>query len=385
MKRRTFLELAGLSGLSVGMGLSLHPRESAARASRPAGLRILVLGGTSFLGPAFVEAARSRGHQLTLFNRGKTNPGLFPEVEQIHGDRKADLARLAGRSWDAVVDTSGYLPGDVEASATALRDHVKHYVFISTISVYGDVKTPNLDETAPTPPLPANADATKVTNETYGPLKALCEQAAEKAMPGRVANVRPGLIVGPRDNSDRFTYWPARMARGGDVLAPGKPTDPVQLIDVRDLAWWLCLVCEARHVGVYNATGPAGVLTVGEMLAACQKVAGVPSRLVWASARFLEEKGISPWMDMPVWVPPESEDGGMTSMSRSRAVAAGLTFRPIVDTARDTLAWWNTLPADRRAKPRAGLSPEREQAALAALAAPTPAPPAAASSATPVK
>ena len=202
--------------------------------------------------------------------------------------------------------------------------------------------------------------------QNYGPLKALCEQAAEKAMPGRVANVRPGLIVGPRDNSDRFTYWPARMARGGDVLAPGRPTDPVQLIDVRDLAWWLVTVCEMRHVGLYNATGPTGVLTVGEMLAACQKVAGVPSRLVWASAAFLEEKKISPWMDMPVWVPPAGDTAGFTQRSIAKALAKGLTFRPFADTVKATLAFYESQSEERKAQLRAGLSAEREAKVLAA-------------------
>lgn len=328
-------------------------------------LSLLILGGTKFLGPELVNEAQARGHVVTLFNRGKTNPQLFPDVEKLRGDRNGDLKSLEGRSWDAVLDTSGYVVKQVKASAELLSRSVAQYVFISTISVYPEDLKPGSDETAPVQavPDPTSEDVQKY----YGGLKALCEAAAEAAMPGRVTNIRPGLIVGPNDPTDRFTYWPVRIGRGGDVLAPGSGEDPAQLIDVRDLAAWAITAVERKHVGVFNALGPAKKMTMREMLEGCRRGVGSDARLVWADPKVLEKNEVRPWMDMPVWT---GGDVGMATLSNARAVAAGMTFRPIDATAKDTLAWFKTLPPDRQAKLRAGLTAEREERVLQALKAP---------------
>jgi 2'-hydroxyisoflavone reductase len=358
MTRRTFLN-ASLSAAA----LACAGRGAAGGSGgRSAAKRILVLGGTGFLGPAIVEAARPRGHVLTLFNRGKTNPGLFPDVEQLHGDRDGKLDALRGRSWDAAIDTSGYVPRIVSMSAELLAPAVSRYLFVSTISVYADGMPPGSGEEAPLATVPD--PKTEEVREHYGGLKALCEKAAEAALPGRVCVVRPGLIVGPRDPTDRFTYWPVRAARAGEVLAPGDGKDPVQVVDVRDLASWMVALVERGVVGTYNAAGPARTLTMSELLAACAAAAETSPALTWVPAAFLEKEGVSPWSDLPAWV-PAGPDAGITQVSNARAVAQGLRFRPVVQTARDTLAWWRTLPEERRAKLRAGLSPEREAEVLA--------------------
>ena len=355
--RRTFL--TGTFAAAAAMTLS---RRRAAAAPKPK--KILILGGTGFLGPALVAAARAHGHTLTLFNRGKTNPGRFTDLEQLHGDRDGHLEALAGRKWDVVVDDSGYVPRHVKDSATLLAPNVGHYVFVSTISVYADLGKP-VDEDAPVAKLKEPTE--KVTGETYGALKALCEEAAKAAMPGRVTVVRPGLIVGPEDPTDRFTYWPVRIARGGEVLAPGNPSDPVAYIDVRDLANWMIWRVVERHLlGTFNALGPATTLGIGAMLDGCKKGTGSDAKLTWVDADFLEKEKVTPWADMPVWIPPVADGKYSGLISRARAVKAGLTFRPTADTAKDTLAWWNTLPAERRAKLRAGLPADKEQAVLAA-------------------
>lgn len=377
--RREFVRLSAATGATVGLSGSLGSalaRQAAASGGAPAGgaKRLLILGGTAFLGPEIVGAAKQRGWTITLFNRGKTHPEFFPELEKLRGDRKNDLKSLEGRDWDYCVDTSGYVPRHVRDSATLLRDHVKQYVFISTISVYGEsVPKIGTDENDPTGALPEGTDPTTeaVSGATYGPLKALCEKAAEDSMPGRVTNIRPGLIVGPNDPTDRFTYWPVRVAKGGDVLCPGTPNDPVQVIDVRDLAEWTVQCLERGLVGVYNATGPEGGMPIGQMLEACKHAAGpsCDAKFLWGDAKFLEEQKVGPWQDMPTWVPPDGEMAGFSRIAVGKAIAAGLKFRPIEDTARDTLAWWRTLPAERQAKLKAGISAEREAAALAALKA----------------
>ena len=356
--RRRFLQ----GSLAAAAMTLAAPRRSSATPSRPK--KILILGGTAFLGPALVAAARAHGHTLTLFNRGKTNPGRFTDLEQLHGDRDGHLEALRNRKWDVVIDDSGYVPRLVRDSATLLGPNVDHYIFISTVSVYADLSKP-IDESSPLATLKEPTE--KVSGGSYGALKALCEQEAEKAMPGRVTVVRPGLIVGPDDPSDRYTYWPARLARGGEVMAPGQPDDPVLYIDVRDLANWVVFsLVDKRIFGTFNALGPAATLGMGALLEGIRKGVGGDGRLTWVDNDFLAKHDVHPWMDMPVWVPPVGEDAFMGRISRARAVKAGLTFRPIADTARDTLAWWNTLPEERRAKPHAGLTPEREKATLAA-------------------
>ena len=384
ISRRDLVKRATGAGLLAAAGLSLRPRAAAqdaggkpaAQPARAGGtgapLKLLILGGTAFLGPELVEAAQARGHTLTLFNRGKTNPGLFPDLETLHGDRDPrkdpGLKALEGRTWDAVIDTSGYVPRVVKASAELLAPSVGQYVFISTISVFGDTSKPRMAEDGPLATMPD--ETSEDVNQHYGALKALCEQAAEAAMPGKVANVRPGLIVGPGDRSDRYTYWPVRVARGGEVLAPGDGSDPVQYVDVRDLAAWVVHLVETRTMGVFNATGPAGTETMKAFLEACVAGCGkdgkpADAKLTWVDTAFLEQEGVAPWQDLPVWVPAQGDGAGFATIDCSKAIAAGLKFRPAVDTARDTLAWWQTQPEERRAKLRAGMTPEREAEVLA--------------------
>jgi len=360
--RRDFIAVAAASA-----GLFALPALARKVAARKPGqpLRILVLGGTGFLGPHFVDAARAKKHKITLFNRGRTNPTRFSgeefkDIEQLHGDRKSDMKALQGkRRWDAVLDTSAYIPTDVTRSTRLLAKRVDQYLLVSTISVYAKMDKPGQDESAPLATL-ADPNITEVTGETYGGLKALCEQAAEKEMPGRVTVVRPGLIVGPGDNTDRFTYWPARADRGGEILAPGSAADPTQFIDVRDLAAFLLHLLEQQTYGTFNADAPAGKLTMGELLAASQRAARTPSTVTWVPADFLEAQQVSAWQDMPVWIPPQGEYAGFGRLDTRKAQAAGLMYRSLDATVADTLAYWRTLPAERRAKPRAGLSPQRE-------------------------
>lgn len=347
-------------------GASTNPDAGARIREREPGkpLDILVLGGTGFLGPHFVEAALAKGHRVTLFNRGKTNPHLFPELEKLVGDRKTgDLKALEGREFDAVVDNSGYLPKHVTQSATLLQTSGQ-YLFVSSVSAFRDQGKLGLVETDPVAPL-TEPDTEDVMTH-YGALKAACEAAAEAVMPGRVTVVRPGLIVGPGDESDRFTYWPTRIARGGEVMAPGSPDDPVQLIDVRDLAAFVLECVENQRCEVYSAVGPSERLSVKAMLEGMIAALGSDATLTWVDASFLAAHEVQPWMEMTVWVPPDSEFGGLGSVDGRKAWAAGLTTRPIGEIAKDTLAWWNAQPPDRRETPRAGLPAEREQAVLAA-------------------
>jgi 2'-hydroxyisoflavone reductase len=343
------------------------PRRTATKEKPDGKLDILILGGTGFLGPAIVEAATPRGHTLTLFNRGKTHAELFPELEKLHGDRDGKLDALKGRTWDAVVDTSGYVPRIVKMSAELLAPACQHYVFISTISVYAGFEKPNADENAAlaTMPDPTSEDVPQF----YGALKALCEKTAEAAMPGKVANIRPGLIGGPRDPTGRFTYWPVRMARGGEILAPGSGADPVQLIDVRDLAEWIVEVVEQKTVGTYNALGPVERLEMAAMLkGVAEGVGAADPKLTWVPAEFLDQEKVAPWQDMPVWIPATGDMAGSGTLSNARAVAKGLRFRPVPETAKATLDWVNGLDAETRTQvtSRAGLKPEREAEVLTA-------------------
>lgn len=376
LTRRDFLKTTAAVG-AAATASALLPRQALAdfthvRAERR--LRFLILGGTAFLGPAVVDHALSRGHQVTLFNRGRTNPHLYPDVEKLHGDRNDDLTALAGRDWDIVLDTSAYYPRVVEASAGLLRDHTRQYIVISSISVYADFSRRGIDETSAvgtvTPEEVAAVDSVqKITGANYGPLKALCEQAAEQAMPGRVCAIRPGLIVGPGDRSGRFTYWPVRVSKGGEVLAPDGPDVPTQIIDVRDLAEFIVHCAERDINGTFNATSPPEELTIGEMLAACRDVSGSDAVFTWVSKEFLAEHEVAAWSDLPVWVPLDGEEGGHPFVRVDRAVAASLRFRPVRETVRGTLDWWATVSPDDQERfglARAGLRPEREAELLAA-------------------
>ena len=333
-------------------------------------MRILILGGTGFLGSHLVEAVLARGHQPTLFNRGQTHPERFANVEKLRGDRdpqvEPGLAGLQERSWEAVIDTSGYVPRIVKASAEMLAPVLGLYVFVSSRSAYQTAADVGADETAPLATL-ADPTTEEVTGETYGGLKALCEQAATAAMPGRVANIRAGLIVGPGDPTDRFTYWPVRVARGGEVLAPGDPNGQVQFIDARDLAAFLVTVVEKGLHGPFNALGPENPLTMATMLGACRSAAGRrDDAFTWVDQKFLLDQGVKPWSEIPMWIPDAPADAGFMRTSNAKAVAAGLTFRPVEETARDTLAWFAAQPDAEQHSWKAGLTPERERSILEA-------------------
>lgn len=321
-------------------------------------MKLLVIGGTRFLGRAIVNHALVAGHEVTLFNRGQSNPDLYSgKVETLIGDRDGGLAVLDGRSWDAVIDTCGYFPRLVRDSATFLADAVQQYVFISSISVYPEaaMRQRGVDEDTAVDTI-EDETTEEMTGESYGPLKALCEQAAEAAMPGRVLNVRAGLIVGPHDLTDRFTYWPYRVAQGGEVLAPDSSDYAVQFIDVRDLAQWILHMVEVQKSGSYNVTGHAGTITLGDVLATSRKITGSDATFTWVSETFLMENEVAPWIQMPMWL--GGRVPGISQVSCENAFADGLVIRPLAETIQDTLTWQATRPADHEW--RAGLSRERE-------------------------
>lgn len=376
--RRDFLRTTALAGGALGLGLSsVRPADARAadvaaaaaprrpRPAPPKPLRILILGGTGFIGPHQVRYAQERGHTITLFNRGKTNPGLFPDVEKLQGDRQTgDYASLKGRDWDVVIDNPTTIPRWVRQAGEVLKGHTRQFVFISTISTYASNDTPNADETAPlaTTTEPESEDRGRL----YGPLKALSEGEAKKAFGEQHTTIiRPGLIVGPGDLSDRFTYWPVRLQRGGEVLAPGTPGDPSQIIDARDLSEFVIHCCEQETVGTFNVTGPASYLSIAEMLGGIRASMVTDAYLTFVDADFLAEQKVRAWSDMPVWIPPRGETAGFMCRSIARALAAGLTFRPLADTARDTLTYYHEQPADRQAALRAGMDPGREKEILA--------------------
>ncbi len=368
--RRAFLQT--VSADATAMAVTPMAAGQATTATKPASrkLNLLILGGTGFLGPAIVESAMARGHTMTIFNRGKTRPDIFPDVPRLRGNRDPDkddgLTALKGGSWDAVIDTSGYYPRMVRASAQLLADAVQQYVFISSISVYADNSIVGMDESGPIatmedPTLESMGDQFQY----YGSLKALCEQAAEKAMGGRATNIRPGLIVGPRDNVPRFTYWPVRVERGGEVLSPGNPSDAVQYIDVRDLADFVVTCIENRTTGSFNATGPNSPTTIAELLYGCKAVTGGDATFTWVPAEFLVERGVNAWAEMPVWVPPQEGMEGFHTIDSGKAIAAGLRSRPLADTVSATLRWYHAWPKDRPFPWRGSLEAEREAQVLA--------------------
>ena len=325
----------------------------------PAGVRVLVLGGTLFLGRHIVEAALARGHEVVLFNRGRRNPHLFPQIEKLRGDRDGDVAALRGRRFEAVIDPSGYRPEQVRAVTDVLGGAMAHYIFISSISAYREFPPHRLfDEDAPL----AQGD------QGYGALKARCEETLEETIPSRVARVRPGLIVGPHDPTDRFTYWPRRVGRGGNVLAPGRPDRPVQLVDVRDLSEWCVRLAEHQRVGVFNAVGPGSTLTMGRLLEDCAAVTGNLTHFTWVSDDGLLAASVKPWTELPLWIPEnDPRVGGMLLADNRRAVAAGLTFRPLTDTISATIEWYRREGAAGPDLPIrvTPIAPEREAELLA--------------------
>jgi 2'-hydroxyisoflavone reductase len=318
-------------------------------------MKLLVLGGTKFLGRSVVETALANGHDVTLFNRGRTNPDLFPEAEKIRGDREQDLAPLAGRSWDAAIDMATFLPRVVRLSVDALREAVNRYVYVSSISVYADMSTPPVEGAA----VATLDDPSSESIEDYGALKAACEQIVSDAFGPRALVVRPGLIVGPHDPTDRFTYWPRRIARGGEVLAPAPPDAPVQFIDVRDLGAWIVHATEQDLSGTYNAT--ALPTTFAELIETCRSVARSDARITWVAPDVLLEAGVGEWMELPLWL-ASPEFAAMQQADVSSARAAGLTFRPLEETVRDTLAWDEAR--DEAPASGVGLAPERERELL---------------------
>ena len=313
-------------------------------------MRLLLVGGPKFVGFALIEAALARGHEVTTFNRGRTSPERFPEVEMLHGDRDGDLAALEGRTWDAVLDTSGYVPRHVRGTARLLAGAAGRYLFVSSISYYADHREPRVESDPPAALGDKPADRLLDDYSNYGALKALCEQEVEAAFGDRAVLVRPGLIVGPNDPTDRFTYWPRRVERGGPILAP--PDQPIQMVDVRDLAGWMVGLLESDRGGAFNATSPPGAITFDSMLQACGA-----RELVRVTQEFLAEHGVEGWSDLPCWVAPTDERfAAFQLIPVDRAVETGLTCRPLAETARDVPEWTG----------KAGLSPERERELLAA-------------------
>jgi nucleoside-diphosphate-sugar epimerase len=334
-------------------------------------MKLLIIGGTRFLGRHLVTAALARDHEVTLFNRG--NYSLQADVETIDGDRHSELDKLKGRRWDAVVDTCGHLPHAVRSAAEALSDSVNRYVFVSSQNAYANVSVPDIAEDYPLATLTdeqldqANAIDTKGQpsyGALYGGLKALCERAAEEVMPGRVLVLRPGLIVGPYDYSDRFTYWVVRVAAGGEVLAPGRPERFVQFIDGRDLADWTVKMIERDAAGAYNAHGRPNTLTMQGLLEECKTVSQSDAQFTWASEEFLLEQQVAAWSEMPLWLPEEASPHlkGFMFISPRKAIGEGLTFRPLSDTIRDTLSWYQTHQSNEPLK--AGLNSDKERALL---------------------
>jgi len=374
--RRDFLKLAAAGGGALALGgvprplLGRTPHLShVARAAKP--LRILILGGTGFTGPFQVHYAVARGHTVTVFNRGRRQVDLPESVEHLVGDRNNDLKALEGREWDVVIDNPTTLPNWVRLSGKLLKDACRQYVFISSISVYADTSEVGMDETTPVLEYkdaadPFGLELNQQTMRFYGELKALSEREAAYWFPGRATIIRPGLIVGPRDESDRFTYWPVRVARGGEVLAPNTPNDPTQIIDARDLAEWTIRMVEQGDVGIFNATGPERPRPFGEMLEGIKAAVGSDATFTWVAQDFLREKEVRGWSDLPVWVNQGPDTAGFMTVSVAAAVAKGLTYRPFADTVRDLMAWHQARPAERQQTLRAGLTPEKEAEVLAA-------------------
>ena len=357
--RRRILKTSLLGTAAIASGCSMETTEQTGVSGTTAfgsPLKILILGGTGFIGPHMVREGLRRGQVIELFNRGRTNSELFPDLKLYKGDRDGGLSVLEGGEWDVVIDNSGYVPRHVEDSARMLAPIVSHYCYISTISVYGDMTSGPIDEDSAVGMI-EDETVEEVTGETYGPLKALCEnRVLSEVGVNRTTVLRPTYVCGPGDRTDRYTYWPARILKGGDMLWPGTPDDDIQIIDVRDLANFTIDSVEKRISGVYNTVTPAGEFKMGDMLEDCLAVTGADITPHWVSTDFLNEQEVR----LPIWEDPNGEFAPLLMVNGSRAVAAGLKNRPTRETARDTVAWWKTLPADRTEIARAGITLERE-------------------------
>jgi len=339
--------------------------------SKAKALKVLILGGTGFIGPHFVDVLTAGGHQISLFNRGKRDPEIREGIEQLLGDRDGQIDSLKGRDWDVVIDNSGYKPSQVRLTTDLLKDHVKHYIFISSIAVYSDFAKAGIDEDYK---LAVLKDPTSevVTGESYGGLKVLCEKIVEESFGKRGTIIRPTYIAGPGDHTDRFTYWPWRVARGGEMLAPGTPADPFQYIDVRDLADFIRVCVEKNVTGKYNLCGPQGAVTMGSLLEEARRITKANTTFVWASPEFLTAQEVigdkAKGNFMPIWQPPAGEQAGLLLVSPARARKKGLKFRSLETTIRDTLEWQKKRPEDKQVL-KAGLTPEKEAELLAKLRA----------------
>jgi len=359
MNRRELL----LSAAALAIPASLA-RSQPVKPARDGALRILILGGTGFIGPHFVREALAHGHAVMLFNRGRSQAQPTPGVETLLGDRDGQLDSLKGRDWDVVIDNSGYVPRHVRLTTELLRERVRHYLFISTVAVYADLSAPGVTEDAPLKVL-ADPTVEEVRRDTYGGLKALCEGVVRTDFDGRYTIVRPTFLVGPGDDTDRFTYWPWRMSQGGDMLAPGTPDDPIQYLDVRDLARFVIACATTPHRGVFNACSPPGFATIGQLLETSRDVTGASTKVHWVDAEFLKAQGVLDGPGLPIWRPPVGPTAGAALVSSARAVAAGLRFTPLEETVRATLEWHRARPPAERDKLQAGLTRDVEAALLA--------------------
>jgi 2'-hydroxyisoflavone reductase len=352
--------------LQYGAGVAASAAMSNTFAADAQGKTILILGGTGFIGPHLTQDAQRLGWKVTHFNRGKRDADGVEGVETLHGDRKGQLDALRDRKWDVVVDNTGYIPKFVKMSSELLAPNVGYCLFVSSISAYASLDKPN-DESSAVSKLD-DPNIEQVTGETYGPMKALCEQYAMDAFKGRASVVRPGYIVGPLDPTDRFTYWPVRASKGGEMLAPGTPKDPIQVIDVRDLTAWMMKLVEARTTGYFNAISPPRKFTMGDIISASQREsAKAGTKVTWVDEDFLGKHWDMEQVDLAPWSPVKGKYAGASLSSTQRAIDTGLKTRSMQETVHDTMAWFRTLPADRQAKLKAGLAAEQESEALKAF------------------
>jgi len=368
--RREFLGTAATAAGAVSLGVHRNLLAADKPVDKaPESLSILILGGSAFTGPFQIKYALDRGHKVTIFNRGRTQPTMHPEVfdqvERLVGDRNDDLEALEGRQWDAVIDNSASLPRWVRQSTDILKGNCETYLFTSSLSVHADFSKVGITEDDPVATID-DPTVEEITGETYGALKAICEDVVREQFPDGAIILRPHLIVGPGDPTDRWTYWPVRIDRGGEVMAPGTPNDSTQYIDTRDLAEFGVTLVENRSLGTYSGVGPLAPLDMGGLLYGIRAVVSNEISFTWVPADFLAEQEVAPWAHMPAWIPPEGEFAGFGAFDNSHSVAAGLKYRPLADTAKATIDWWKAQPEERTAEPRAGLAPEREAEVLAA-------------------